>query len=506
AGTGVRGALAERIGTLRKEVEGAAGRVVLFFDEIHQLFSGDGAEELGAELKTALARGELPCVGTSTPGEYRRTIEADPALCRRFTRIDIEEPGREDAFLILDAASEKLSAHHRVSYDMDALALSVNWSIRYLPGSALPDKAISVADLAGARTRRRGRAEVTIEAVAEVVSELADLPIDRLLQTDNDRMLQLDRLLQGLIVGHEAQLIRIARILKRNAAGLGSQRPLGTFLLLGPTGVGKTETAKAVAEVLFHNATAMTRIDLSEYGEPHSVARLVGAPPGYVGHEAGGQLTEAVRRRPYQVLLLDEVEKAHPDVLVAFLPVFDEGRLTDGRGRAVDFTNTIILMTSNLGSDVSGAAPKRRVGFGNDSGPNNADLERAVTAAARVALAPELYNRIDEVLVFAPLARSEVHEIARRLLATVAQTLEQQHGIEFHADDDAIEHLLDSGGFDPSLGARPMKRAIARLVEAPLAERILSGDLQRGHVALLTVIDDALEIDSLDGALASISA
>ena len=503
AGTAVRGALAGRLSALRKEVLAAEGRVVLFFDEIHQLFTGDAVEELGAELKTALAKGELPCVGTSTPEEFRRTLEADPALSRRFTRVDIEEPSRDDAFLMLERASEKLAAHHQVAYATEALALSINWSVRFLPGRALPDKAISIVDLASARVRRRDGREVNIEAVAEVVAEMADVPVERLLETDGDRMLRLESLLQGRVVGHERSLSRIARILRRNAAGLGAARPLGTFLLLGPTGVGKTETAKAVAEVLFHSAAAMTRIDLSEYGEPHSVARLLGAPPGYVGHEAGGQLTEAVRRRPYQVILLDEVEKAHPDVLVAFLPVFDEGRLTDGKGRTVDFTNTIILMTSNLGAEASGSKVRRRVGFGSESPPDHSEVERDVVAAARATLAPELYNRIDEVLVFAALSREAVREITRRLLGDLGDKLQRVRGVGFEADDEAIEHLLDEGGFDPSLGARPMKRTIARMVEAPLAEKLLSGELGQGDVALLNVLDGKLQIDVLDAAPAN---
>jgi ATP-dependent Clp protease ATP-binding subunit ClpC len=243
----------------------------------------------------------------------------------------------------------------------------------------------------------------------------------------------------------------------------------------------------------------MTRLDLSEFSEAHAVARLIGAPPGYVGHEAGGQLTEAVRRRPYQVILLDEIEKAHPDVLTAFLGVFDEGRLTDGRGRTVDFTNSVILMTSNLGSEETGASPRRRVGFGG-SGVEEAldDLDARITAAARAALAPELYNRIDEVLVFSPLGRDEVREIARRLLGSVAQALLDQRRVRLEYDTDVVELLLDQGGYDPSLGARPMKRTIARLVEAPLAERLLRGELPRGSIALLEVKGTELDFDVVE--------
>jgi ATP-dependent Clp protease ATP-binding subunit ClpC len=502
AGTAVRGALAGRIAQIRKEVLAARGRVVLFFDEIHQLFLGEAAEEIASELKLSLSRGELPCIGATTVEEYQKAIGHDAALARRFGLVEVEEPTREDAFLILDALRPRLEQHHRVSYEKEALALGVAWSIRYLPGRALPDKAISILDLAGARTRRRGKARVGSQAVAEVVAELSDMPIERLLESDGDRMLRLEEILSERVVGHGQQISRIARILRRNAAGLGSRRPIGSFLLLGPTGVGKTETAKAIAEVLFHCESAMTRLDLSEFSEPHAVARLIGAPPGYVGHEAGGQLTEAVRRRPYQVILLDELEKAHPDVLTTFLGVFDEGRLTDGRGRLVDFTNTVILMTSNLGSEVIGQASKRRVGFGGGEAVPADDVSAKIVLAARAALAPELYNRIDEVLVFAPLERADVREIARRLLGGVKLALQVQRGVELEYGPELIEYLMDAGGFEPTLGARPMKRTIARLLEAPLAERILRGELPRGAVLLANVEHGQLELDVLDSARA----
>ncbi|MBN2193582.1 MAG: AAA family ATPase [Polyangiaceae bacterium] len=502
AGTGVRGALADRFTNLRKEVA-AHGRVVLFFDDLPQLFTADGADEIAGELRAALARGALPCLGTATPEQLVRVLGNDPGLGRCFTVVELEEPGREEAFLIAEAASARLAAHHGVEFSEAALARAVNWSIRYLPGQALPEKVIAIADLAGARTRRRTERTVDVEVIAELIAEMADVPVERLLEADGARMLDLERILAERVVGHEAEIHRIARILRRNAAGLVGRRPLGSFLLLGPTGVGKTETAKAVAEVLFHSDTAMTRIDLSEYGEQHAVARLIGAPPGYVGHEAGGQLTEAVRRRPYQVLLLDEIEKAHPDVLLAFLGVLDEGRLTDGRGRTVDFTNTVIFLTSNLGADESGARVKRRVGFGADAGPTIEDRERGVVAAARTALAPELYNRIDEVLVFAPLARDLVREIARRALARLGEALALERKARLVCDPEAIDALLDAGGYDPTLGARPLRRTIARLVEAPLADHILRGELDEGSVVWVTVVDGEVTVDVLDEAPAS---
>jgi ATP-dependent Clp protease ATP-binding subunit ClpC len=308
-------------------------------------------------------------------------------------------------------------------------------------------------------------------------------------------MLRFEELLADRVVGHADEIARIARILRRNAAGLGSRRPIGTFLLLGPTGVGKTETAKAVAEVLFFDENAMTRLDLSEYSEPHSVARLIGAPPGYVGHESGGQLTEAVRRRPYQVILLDEIEKAHPDVLQTFLGVFDEGRLTDGRGRTVDLTNAVIFLTSNIGAEETGASPRRRVGFGSsESGAERRREQQAVVSAARAALPPELYNRIDEVLVFAPLSRDDVRQIARRLLEGLSEALAVERSMRIDFDDTLVDHLLEQGGYDASLGARPMKRTIARLVEAPLAEAILRGDVASGDTIVLEVAGNAVSV------------
>lgn len=497
AGTGVRGALAGRLAALKKEVLQSEGRVVLFFDEIHQLFAGDAAEEIAGDLKLALARGELPCIGATTLDGYRRFIETDAALARRFSLVEVDEPSREDAYLILDSVARKLEGHHRVVYEPEALALGIAWSVRYLPGRALPDKAVSIVDLAGARVRRRGGERVTPQAVAEVVASLAAMPMERLLESDGDRMLRLEEILGERVIGHGEHMKKIARILRRNAAGLSARRPIGTFLLLGPTGVGKTETAKAIAEVLFHNESAMTRIDMSELSEAHAVAKLLGAPPGYVGHDAGGQLTEAVRRRPYQVVLLDEIEKAHPEVLTAFLAVFDEGRMTDGRGRTVDFTNTVIVLTSNLGASEIAGSSRRRVGFSTGQAAEQVVADKVI-AAARHVLPPELYNRIDEVLVFAPLSREDVGRITRKMLDELAKALHEQRGIRLDVADEVVAYLLDAGGFDPELGARPMRRTVARLVEAPLAEKLLRGELASGDVALLGVEEGELTFDVLD--------
>jgi ATP-dependent Clp protease ATP-binding subunit ClpC len=491
AGTGVRGALAQRLATLRQEVKQAAGKVVIFFDEIHLLFVGDAADESAGELKLALSRGEFPCIGATTAEDYRRAIDNDPALARRFSAIEVAEPTVADARRVLATSVKKLSLHHGVGYDDQALARAIDWSVRYLPARSLPEKAISIADLAGARARRRAKNRVEAEQVAEVVAEMADIPVERLLESDGERLLALERSIAERVVGHAAAVGRICSVLRRNAAGLGAGRPIGTFLLLGPTGVGKTETAKALAHALFHAETAMTRLDMAEYSESHAVAKLIGAPPGYIGHDAGGQLTEAVRKRPYQVVLLDEVEKAHTDVLQAFLGVFDEGRLTDSRGRTVDFRNTIILMTSNLGAEHTQMKAKRRVGFAGTEDADSSDQGALVIGAARAHLSPELYNRIDECLVFSALSREEVKEIARRLLNGLKKSLSGRE-IELRISDRIIEHLVEQGGFDRCLGARPMKRTIARLIEAPLAELLLSGRIRRGTTVSIEMDGDSV--------------
>ncbi len=506
AGTGIRGSLAERIGQLKGEVAKSQGKVIVFFDELHVLFGHDAGDEASTELKLALARGELACIGATTEQDYRRSIDADPGLSRCFTPIEVTELGPEDAMLATMGVAPLFEKHHGCRFEEEAIAKAITWSVRYLPNKALPDKAVQILDLAGARTRRRGERKVGLEQVAEVVSELAGVPEERLLETDAERLLRIEELLGKRIVGHRHALEKIATVLRRNASGFRSRRPIGTFLLLGPTGVGKTETAKAIAECLFHSADAMTRLDLSEYAEAHAISRLVGAPPGYVGHDSGGQLTEAVRRRPYQVVLLDEIEKAHRDVLEGFLQVFDEGRMTDGRGRTIDFTNTVILLTSNIGAEISPQATSRgkgRIGFGADR-RDAREIERettryqeAMSDAARRALPPELFNRLDEVLAFAPLTRMDVAEVARRILATLAKDLEEARGVKLDASADAIEALLDAGGFDPEMGARPMRRAIGRLVEAPIAELILKGLLRRGDIATVDVEDGSIVVDAV---------
>lgn len=487
AGTGVRGALSERIQTLRKEVADS-GRVLLFIDEIHGVLGGIEGDGLGSELKTALARGELPVIGATTDAEYRRIFERDAALARRFTRIEVSEPSREDALRILQGIVPQYSAHHAVQYVPEALEAAVDLSVRYMPLRQLPDKAIGLLDQAAARVRRSGDTVVDRVAIARVVSELVQVPVERLLMEDRQALLRLEEQLSARVVGQVRAIDAISHALRRSAAGFRGERPLGTFLFAGPTGVGKTEMAKAIAEVLFPGIP-MTRLDMSELAQSHAVARLLGAPPGYIGHEDGGQLTEAVRHRPYQLVLLDEIEKAHMQVLLALLPLLDEGRLTDGRGRTVDFTNTVIVMTSNLGVETSS---KGRIGFG-DARLTAGDYAAQVLTRVRAALPPELWNRIDEPLCFLPLVETELSEIARRMLRTVGELAQAKHGVVLDVDESAIALLLRSGGFDPALGARPMRRTVSRMVEAPLAQALLAGDFKSGDKIRVAAAADAIE-------------
>jgi ATP-dependent Clp protease ATP-binding subunit ClpC len=503
AGTGVRGALAEKLGAIRKEVAAARGRIVVFLDEIHALLGGDGGEEAANELKTALARGELPCIGATTLTEYRRTIDRDAALARRFTIVEVTELAEEPARKVVRAASRVLETHHAVTYENDALEGAVTWTLRYVPSRALPDKALAALDLAGARARRNSKRVVTREAVAEVVAEMGDVPVSRLLESDSERFLGLEKHLSARVVGHGDAIAKIARALRRGAAGLRGNRPLFSALLLGPTGVGKTETAKAIAEVLFHDPSAMTRIDLSEYSEPHTVARLLGAPPGYVGHEDGGQLTESIRRRPYQVVLFDEMEKAHRDVLEALLQLLDEGRMTDGRGRTVDFTNTVVILTSNLGVEAANERAPRRLGFGatqSDERTLSAAQGDRILAAARAALPPELYNRFDDVIVFAALTRDDAIAIANLALTRLGEELKQKRGLSLQFDPEAVVLLVDQGGFDPTLGGRPIRREIARRIEAPLAELLLRGEAKPGDVVWVAAEEDRVVVDLVGSA------
>ena len=499
SGTGVRGALSERMRRLQFEVKRADGKIILFIDEVHALFTGgDSPDDLSHELKASLARGELPCIGATTDAEYRKYVERDAALARRFSPIHVAEPDSDDAIEILKGIAPRYEVHHGVEYDRAAVEASVELSVRYLPEQSLPDKAIGLLDLAGARIRRRGGSVVDREAIAQVVAEKVRVPVERLLVTDSQKLLELEAHLAEHVVGHAEVIRNIADALRKGAAGFHGHRPLATFLFLGPTGVGKTETARALNE-LFFMGSQMTRIDMSELSEAHAVAKLVGAPPGYVGHDSGGQLTESIRHRPYQLVLLDEIEKAHVDVLQSLLPLLEDGRLTDGKGRTVDCTHTIVVMTSNLGAEQS----DRRsggIGFRGDSESESSGVSAAV-AAARRALPPELWNRIDEPLFFGRLGRDEVAEIARRMVRGVAGQLKERQGVELVVDATAIDALLQHGGYDAELGARPMRRVIGRMLEAPLASTILAGDFEKDARIVALGDSDGIRFEAADGSV-----
>jgi ATP-dependent Clp protease ATP-binding subunit ClpC len=480
AGTSLRGSLSERLNGLKEEMRRAAGRVVLFIDEIHTLVgagsTGEGAQDAANDLKAALARGEFPCIGATTHDEFRRFFMNDAALERRFTAVVVREPTVSETVDILAGLLPRYEAHHGVSYTRASVEAASSLAARYVTDRFLPDKAVSVADLAGSRCGRAGRRTVEAQDVAEVVAGIAGLPVERLLVGDSARLLRLEEELGARVVGHAEVVDRVAKVIRRNYAGFASRRPMGSFLFLGPTGVGKTELARTLAEVLFGSRDALVRLDMSELSEAHATARLVGAPAGYVGYQDGGQLTEAVRRRPSSVVLLDEVDKAHTDVLMVLLQVLEEGRLTDGRGRSVDFSNTVVVLTSNLGAESFGVV-RPRVGFSASSG-STSDAEGAL-ASARKALPPELWNRLDDRLAFRPLQPAELGKIARLLLDESSRRLASERGIAFAVDDKAVDVLVGSG-LDPALGARPVRQAVERLVEGPLAEAILLGEFGPG--------------------------
>lgn len=493
AGTHLRGAFAERLRGLQTEMRKAAGRVVVFIDEMHTLMGaggGDGGHDAANELKAALARGEFPCIGATTVDEYRQHVEGDPALDRRFTPVHVEEPDADSTRRIIDGVVARYARHHTVEYQPDAVDAAVRLGRRYLNERRDPDRSLSVLDLAGAVARRKGGA-VDRAAVAEVIGRVARVPVDHLLMDDPQRFLDMEAALGKQIVGQRHVLQAVGETIRRNYAGFAGQRPIGSFLFLGPTGVGKTEAVKALARFLFGRRDALVRFDMSEFAEAHSVARLIGSPPGYVGHQDGGQLTDALRKRPYQVVLFDEIEKAHRDVWNVLLQILDEGRLTDSKGRTVDFSNTVVVMTSNLGAEALFGG--RRVGFA-ATGTDDADARAAkALQIAREAFPPELYNRIECRLVFHPLTAEQIGIIAHLITAERSAILAEQRGISFELTEAAVAHLIEHGGFDPALGARPMRQTIARQVESLIARHILSGELSRGAHVIVDRVDDALE-------------
>jgi len=495
AGTKYRGEFEERIRGVIEEVRRDGG-VILFIDELHNIVgagSAEGAVDAANILKPALGRGELRVVGATTLAEYRRYVEKDAALERRFQPVYVEEPTPEACVRILRGLRPRYEAHHRLTITDAALDAAVALSRRYIGGRFLPDKAVDLMDEAASRVRLRGEGGgVTADDVADVVSDWMGIPAARLTADESRRLLELEQTLRARVVGQDEAVRAVARAVRRARVGIREPgRPVGSFLFLGPTGVGKTELCKALAEALFGDENALLRFDMSEYMERHAVSRLVGAPPGYVGYDEGGQLTEKVRRRPYSVVLFDEIEKAHEDVWNLLLQILDEGVLTDAQGRKADFRNAVVVMTGNVGAD-SAAARGCALGFARGEGAEDERLRDAVTDELRRMFRPEFLNRIDETVIFRRLSGDDVAEIARRMLSGTGKRAAAL-GVTLDADDGAVRKLAEAG-FDPRYGARPLRRLIRSQIEDVLAERLLAGTLQSGERATVTVEDGRLAV------------
>ena len=503
AGTSLRGSFSERMQGLKRDVLRSKGQVIVFIDEIHTLMgagaSGDGPQDAANELKAALARGDFPCIGSTTLEEFRKYIEQDPALERRFVKILVEEPTDEEAIQILQGAAPLYGKHHQVKATDDAIAAAVQLSSRFIHDKRLPAKALDLLDLALSRGRRSGLKEIGRDEVARVCADVAKIPLERVQAKDQQRFMEMEAELGKRVIGHEHVITRVAHTIRRNYAGFSTHRPMGSFLLLGPSGVGKTELAKALADFLYGTEKALVRLDMSEFNEPHTVARLTGAPPGYVGHDDGGQLTEALRRRPHCVVLLDEIEKAHPEVLPILLQVLDEGRLTDSLGRTVTFRHAVVIMTSNLGAKELLARP-RQVGFtANHDGAMTqkeaSQREQAVLDAARKHFLPELWGRIEDKCVFASLTIDELQRIAAIQLEQSSRALMTTRNIQLRFEDPVLRFLVEqatAAAGNGSLGARPLRQTIQRLVETPVSEAILRGEVKDGARIRLAVADGRL--------------
>ena len=554
AGTKYRGDFEERIKSIIEEVT-KAGDIILFIDEVHTIIgagSAEGSTDAANILKPSLARGEFQLIGATTISEYRKNIEKDSALERRFQPVNVAEPSEEDAILILKGLKDKYEAHHKVKITDEAITAAVKLSTRYISDRFLPDKAIDLIDEAASKVRlsvcaappelkeleekiaaaeaekdeainsqeferaaslrdsekklkaeyEKARddwkkqnshcnGEVGEQDIAEIVSSWTGVPVSQLTEEESARLLRLEDELHNRIVGQDEAVTAVAKAIRRGRVGLKDpKRPIGSFIFLGPTGVGKTELCKALAQAMFGSENMMIRLDMSEYMEKHTVSKLVGSPPGYVGFEEGGQLTEKVRRNPYSVILFDEIEKAHPDVFNMLLQILEDGILTDSQGRRVDFKNTVIIMTSNVGARLI-TEKKVSFGFGESGKDDNKDVKELVLNELKNTFRPEFLNRVDDIIVFSKLDKEQIAEICVKMLNNLAERLKNLNiTAEF---DDSVKYALAEKGFDPVYGARPLRREIQNKIEDPLSEKILDSSVKNGDTVVCTYKDGNFE-------------